>query len=303
MKFTMCIPTLNASSTWGAFAAAIKSQTMQPAEVIVIDSSSSDNTVALARQEGYRVIQIARKDFHHGATRQYGAEMAEEGEILVYLTQDAQLADQYALEQLMRAFENPSVGAAFGRQLPRDGAKPIEAHARLFNYPAVSSLRSADSVAELGLKSIFFSNSFGAYRRRALQQVGGFSKEVNFGEDTVVAGLMLQRGWQLAYVAEAQVFHSHAYSCKEEMRRYVEVGKLHRRESWILDKFGGASKAGLDFALSQIEFLAKRAPSHIPEAIVRTGLKYVGYRLGRRGPAGRRRLAATGFHEADQVAQ
>ncbi len=129
---------------------------------------------------------------------------------------------------------------------------------------------------------MFFSNSFGAYRRIALQQVGGFPRDVSFGEDTVVAGHLLSRGWKIAYVAEAKVFHSHGYSCAEEMKRYVSIGELHRRESWILRHFGEASRAGLDFTASEIEFLAERAPALIPEAIIRTGLKYVGYKLGRR---------------------
>ncbi len=105
---------------------ALKSQTVQPTEVIVIDSTSDDNTVDLARYDGFRVVQIGRHEFRHGATRQYGAELAAEADVLLYLTQDAILADQHALEQLLQAFENPAVGAAYGRQLPRSGANPIE---------------------------------------------------------------------------------------------------------------------------------------------------------------------------------
>ena len=65
---------------------------------------------------------------------------------------------------------------------PGRGANPIEAHARLFNYPPVSAIRSLEDAAAMGFKAIFFSNSFGAYRRTALEQVGGFPKESNFGE-------------------------------------------------------------------------------------------------------------------------
>jgi rhamnosyltransferase len=277
----VCIPTLNASGTWDAFATALKSQTVKPTEVIVIDSTSDDNTAELAGRSGFRVVQIPRKEFRHGATRQHAAELAAEADVLVYLTQDATLADPNALALLLQAFENPQVGAAFGRQLPREGANPIEAHARLFNYPPVSSLRSIDSVPTLGSKSIFFSNSFGAYRRTALEAVGGFPREVNFGEDTVVAAHLLNLGWKVAYVAEAKVLHSHRYSCVEEMKRYVAVGELHRTESWLLTHFGGTSSTGFGFVASEIRLLAKQAPALIPEAVIRTGLKYIGYKVGR----------------------
>jgi len=70
-----------------------------------------------------------------------------------------------------------------------------------------------------GFKAIFFSNSFGAYRRKALEEVGGFPKDVNFGEDTVVAGHLLLAGWKIAYAADAEVYHSHSYSICEEFQR------------------------------------------------------------------------------------
>jgi rhamnosyltransferase len=207
--------------------------------------------------------------------------MAAAAEFFVYLTQDSILADANALARLTAAFEDPTVGAAYGRQLPRLDANPIEAHARLFNYPPVSATRSLDDQAQLGFRSIFFSNSFGAYRRTALQQAGGFPRELNFGEDTVVAARLLQSGWRIAYVSDAQAYHSHAYSCRQEFRRYFEIGRLHGNESWLLRDFGNASGEGRKFVRSEIQYLCRRAPWLIPEALLRTGLKYLGYQRGR----------------------
>src|SRR6202035_4444160 len=141
----LCIPTHNAGKTWSEFVNALEEQTLRPCDVLVIDSSSTDGTADLARQAGYRVVTIPRAEFRHGGTRQFAAELASIAEILVYLTQDAILANENALARLVAAFDDPSVAAAYGRQFPRRDANPIEAHARLFNYPAVSSLRSLDS--------------------------------------------------------------------------------------------------------------------------------------------------------------
>ncbi len=284
MNVCVCIPTLNAGNTWGEFVYALQAQTLQPSEVLVLDSSSTDGTAELARRDGCRVVAVSRGEFRHGGTRQHAAELATGSDILVYLTQDSILADGNALAWLVAAFEDPSVGAAYGRQLPRPGANRIEAHARLFNYPPVSTVHSLASSAAMGFKAIFFSNSFGAYRRTALEQAGGFPKESNFGEDTVVVARLLQCGWQIAYVAEAQAYHSHVYTCREEFRRYYRIGQLHGKEPWLLRDFGEVSGEGRRFAMSEIQYLSRRAPWLIPEAMLRTVLKYLGYKRGRRDP-------------------
>ena len=282
MKVCLCIPTLNAGTTWGEFASALKAQTLRSFEVLVLDSSSTDGTADRARRDGCRVVTLSRAEFRQGGTRQLAAELASGSEILVYLTQDSILANENALASLVAAFNDASVGAAYGRQLPRRDANFIEAHARLFNYPPVSAIRSLDSKATLGFKAIFFSNSFGAYRRTALEQAGGFPRESNFGEDTVVAARLLQNGWRIAYVAEAQSYHSHAHSCREEFQRYYRIGRLHGSEPWLLRDFGKVSGEGRKFAISEIQYLCKHAPWLVPEAMLRTSLKYLGYKCGRR---------------------
>jgi rhamnosyltransferase len=275
------IPTLNAAKLWSALNAGLRKQGLDPQQVIIIDSNSNDGTPELARAAGYRVFSIANSEFNHGGTRQAAAELLQPKDILVYLTQDSILADANALARLTDAFQDPSIGAAYGRQLPRPGANPIEAHARLFNYPPVSAVRSLESTAAMGFKTIFFSNSFGAFRRTALDQAGGFPRESNFGEDTVVAARIIQSGWRIAYVAEAQAYHSHAHACREEYRRYFKIGQLHGREPWLLREFGKPSGEGRRFAISEMQYLFKHAPWLIPEAILRSGLKYLGYRYGR----------------------
>jgi len=281
MNFSVCIPTLNARATWTELTAALENQTAIPEEIIVVDSESDDGTAELAERKGFRVVRIARRDFRHGATRQLAADMAAHGDFIVYLTQDAILANPDALSALLRSFDNPEVGAAYGRQLPRKGARPIETHARLFNYPPVLELRSAESIASIGFKAAFLSNSFGAYRRTALQAVGGFPLEVNFGEDVVVGARLITQGWRIAYVSDALVFHSHNYTWSQEFQRYKSIGALHREHRWLLQVLGGPSKEGLRFVKSEIQMLAVSAPHLIPSAMIRNACKFLGYRLGR----------------------
>ncbi len=281
LQIALIIPTYNAIGHWRALLEGIKNQSVAPHQVIVIDSSSADGTPLAARNAGFTVLEIVREEFNHGATRQLAAQHAPNADVLIYLTQDAIPCDRDSFKNLVSAFGDPEVGAAFGRQLPRAKANSIEAHARLFNYPAKSTVRSWESRHVLGFKSIFFSNSFGAYRREALMSVGGFPSDVIFGEDTLVVARLHQTGWKTAYAADALVQHSHSYSIAEECGRYFDIGVLHAREPWLLDQFGNVSGEGRRFVLSELQFLLERDPLRIPFAFLRTISKYIGYQLGR----------------------
>lgn len=275
------VPTLNAAATWPQFREALMTQAITPQQVLIVDSASTDGTLDLARQSDFRAISIAREDFNHGGTRQWAIQFFPNAEIILYLTQDAVLAEPNAIRELTKAFDDAGIGAAYGRQLPRIGASPIEAHGRFFNYPDESDIRTLEGRQRLGLKAIFISNSFAAYRRSALESVGGFPADVIFGEDTITAARLLLKGWQIAYVASARVYHSHAYSVRQEFQRYFDIGVLHSREADLIREFGGANNEGKRFVLSELNYLWPRNAALIPLALLRTVAKMAGYRLGR----------------------
>lgn len=281
MKIAIIVPTLNAASEWSHFSNALLAN-VSPETVLILDSESTDETVEFAKATGFQTRLIPRAEFNHGGTRQLGVDLCTDAEVVVFLTQDAPLADSAAVYSLIRVFDDSTVGAAYGRQLPRPEANPIEAHARLFNYPIESGLRVLADKDRLGFKSIFISNSFAAYRRTALMEIGGFPKDSIFGEDTIVAAKLLKAGWKIAYVAEAKVHHSHPYSWTQEFKRYFDIGVLHSRESRLLGEFGGAGSEGRKFVLSEIKYLSHHNALLIPSALIRTAFKLLGYRLGRR---------------------
>ncbi len=276
------IPTCNASRFWDELTANLDKQGLRKDQILIVDSASTDGTAQLAHAAGYRVVEIARSDFNHGGTRKAACCCMPSAEFLVFLTQDAIPADGTALATLCDTFEDPTVGAAYGRQIPRPEATGIERHARLFNYPGRSELRTLDHRRTLGLKAAFLSNSFAAYRRTSLETVGGFPEDVILAEDSVVAARMLAAGWRVAYVAEAAVFHSHAFTLAQEFGRYFDTGVHHAREAWLLQQFGGAGNEGRRFVLSEMRYLLKTARRELTPAMLRTALKWIAYQLGRR---------------------
>ena len=125
------------------------------------------------------------------------------------------------------------------------------------------------------------SNAIAAYRLSALRAVGGFSPRVILGEDTHLAARLLQQGHAIRYEAQALVYHSHNYSLTSEFSRYFDTGVFHHDENWMIQNYGKAGREGLRFLKSEIRFLLHHAPWRLPEALVRTTLKALAYRLGR----------------------
>lgn len=302
-EVAVVIPTRNARGDWTGLAGGLSKQGIAPEQILIIDSSSEDGTAELAASCGYRSHSIERREFNHGGTRQLGMTLLPWARIVVFMTQDAVLADGNAIQNLVSAFEDSDVGAAYGRQLPRAAAGAIERHARLFNYPAASVVRDLSSRGRLGIKAAFLSNSFSAFRAEALGGVGGFPMDVIMAEDALAAGKLLLSGWKIAYVAEAQVYHSHPLEIGEEFRRYFDTGVYHQREAWLMREFGRPSGEGKRFVLSELRYLAANQATRIPEGLIRTLSKVIGYQLGLRngllGPRWSRRFSLhKGYWEA-----
>ena len=281
MNIACIIPTYNGHKELMRLLDSFKYQNSE-STLLLIDSSSSDGTYEFARSRAVDIETIPSAQFNHGGTRQLMVDRHPDYEIYVFMTQDAYLADEHAMDRILAPFADPLVGAVCGRQLPHLDADLLAVHARLFNYPSTSRVKSLSDAAELGIKTPFISNSFSAYRRSALMQVGGFPKHVVLSEDMYVAAKMLIDGWKVAYAGDAVCRHSHNYTLWEEFRRYFDQGVFHAREPWIRERFGGAGGEGLRYVKSELRFLGLSRLHLWPEALIRNALKLVAYKLGQK---------------------
>ncbi len=302
--FWVLVPTYNPGlQAWAQWVQALQSQNCKPLQVVVVDSGSTDGSLALSQQAGFTVFHTQAAHFNHGGTRQWALDQAlqavgQSPEFVVCLTQDAILASPQALQNLLAAFHQPEVGAAYGRQLPKPGATWLEAHARLFNYPEASKNVQWQDKDKLGIKTCFLSNAFAAYRLLALQQIGGFPGHLPLGEDTYSAAHLLKEGHHIAYQASASVYHSHNYNVRQDFQRMFDTGVFHTQNPWLLQTFGAAEGEGLRLLKSQWRYLtqANQAQAFNPQAatfnkpnllwgiaqlIITNGTKLAGYKIGR----------------------
>lgn len=258
----------------------IKKQIIKDIPLLIIDSGSNDEYKNEIKNMNCLVKKIDSKTFNHGGTRQMGADMFPNKDIYIYLTQDAILADEYAINNIVKVFNNDNVGCAYGRQLPHKGASIFATHARLFNYKNKSYIYSIKDREKYGMKTVFNSNSFAAYRRKALKDVEGFPSNTILSEDMYVTAKMLLKNWSVAYCADAKVYHSHNYTIWQEFKRYFDIGVFHARESWIREIFGKAEGEGKRFVISEVKMIIGKKPLLLFEMIFRDGMKFLGYRLG-----------------------
>lgn len=281
MKVLCIIPTYNGATTLAALLGSLIAQNMK-FDILAIDSSSSDGTKKILEKFSVETMTIAKEEFNHGGTRQLAVRKYRDYDAYIFLTQDAILARNDAIHEILAPFEDETVGAVCGRQLPHREASWLAQHARMFNYPSRSSKRGKADIRTLGIKTAFLSNSFAAYRREALVKIGGFPDDIIFGEDMYVAAKMILTDWSVVYSATAEVYHSHNYSMREEFSRYFDMGVFHSREEWLLREFRSPNSEGFAYVRSELAFLGLKRIHLWPSSLMRNFLKLVGYKLGLR---------------------
>ncbi len=288
---SVVIPTLDTGSVLGPLLSSLTKQTIS-IEVIIVDSSSTDDTPKVAAQYGAKVLPVVRNDFNHGKTRNLGIFHAK-SEIVVLLTQDALPADNFCLENLVTPLQDPQIAASFGRQVPRPDASPAENFTRLFNYPETPIVKGREDLPELGIKTFFFSNVCSAIKTKEFKELGGFPENIIMFEDLIFAAKAILKGYKIAYVPEAKVWHSHKSSLIQQFRRYQDAGISLRNNAWIFEH-AKANREGVEFLRQEVACLSKkRLYFWIPFAIAESVFKFTGFWLGLHGINSRGKLNKT----------
>lgn len=224
MVISVIIPTLNAEHEIEALLIALDRQSIQPNEILVVDSASDDKTIELIQKhKRVRLLEINRQDFNHGTTRDMALNESS-GDFVCFLTQDAvPVSDDYLKRLVAPMVEDANIALVSGRQLPKADARRFEQLVRDFNYPDLPSVRSKCDLEEFGIKTFFASDTCSAYRRTAYLECGGF-EHVNTNEDMLMAAKFIASGMKVAYEPRAEVYHSHNLTPSQQFARNRAVG-------------------------------------------------------------------------------
>jgi glycosyltransferase involved in cell wall biosynthesis len=222
-KTSILVLTKNEARNIGFCLEAVYSQRAADAfEVVVVDSGSTDATLEIVRNFPARIVQIPAETFHHAGTRNLAASLAE-GEILVFLVADAIPASDTWLDALTANFDDPEVGAVYGRQLPKPGASLEREDALNALYGEQRMVKDPAHRNGLGYRFYHFSDVNAAIRR-SVWQAARFPEEMKVFEDMGIAKRILDLGWKIIYEPTSPVLHSHNHSTVGLFKRYFDLG-------------------------------------------------------------------------------
>ena len=257
-------------------------QTYPIHEIHIIDTETGIFPKELKNlSDKIRISKIKPEQFDHGGTRHEGA-MQSHADIIVYMTQDAMPVNEYLIEELVKAFENEKIAAAYARQLPNSKCNVIERYTRAFNYPEQSRIKSLEDLETLGIKTYFCSDVCAAYRKSVYESLGGFEEKTIFNEDMIMAAKIIQSGGLVKYVAEAKVIHSHNYNCKQQFQRNFDLAVSQVEHPEVFQNIKSESE-GMRLVKNTMTYLIKiKKPWLIIKLILQSGFKYTGYCFGKK---------------------
>jgi glycosyltransferase involved in cell wall biosynthesis len=224
---TVAIPVRDGGELLVRTLRALARQTV-PHELLVCDSGSCDESVAIAQAHGARVLEIAPSAFSHGNTRNLLMSEAR-GTHVALLTQDAEPAGENWLARLLEGFSlADDVAVVFGPYSPRPDAS-LAVRVELERWflglspsgaPTVDRLvgaeRETPAIDLVGRRG-FFTDANACLSHAAWERVP--FRDVAYAEDRVLAIDMLRSGYAKAFVPAAAVVHSHDYTPLQELRR------------------------------------------------------------------------------------
>lgn len=194
----------------------IRQQTVTPRQLIVVDSGSTDGTVAVAQAAGAQVIHITQREFSFGRSLNRGAAAAS-GDVLVIVSAHTYPLSTQWLERLVEPFTQPQVALVYGGQRGDHRTKFSEQQALQQWFPDESCCEQRHP----------FCNNANAAIRAALWREVPYDEQLPGLEDIHWAQQMLSRGHKIVYRHDAAVAHIHEES-------YAKIYQRYRREAMAL---------------------------------------------------------------------
>lgn len=196
----------------------ILQQSVKDVEIILVDSGSTDGTLAVAATYPVRLVHINPEDFSFGRALNRGCEAATKEFIVIASAHIYPLYTDW-LQKLLSYFADERIGLVYGKQSGDEQTKFSEHQIFAQWFPDHSNHD----------QSTPFCNNANAAIRRSLWQQIPYDEHLTGLEDLDWAKRAIQQRHRIAYSAEAEIIHVHNES-------YASILNRYRREAMALKK-------------------------------------------------------------------
>lgn len=179
-------------------------------EIIIVDSGSTDGTIAIAQKHSVHIHKIPENLYTPGYSLNFGFKKAV-GEVLISLSAHAIPADNLWLTNLVTALDAPNVAATSSRQLPHSRQK-LEPYLILWQWLYRKNIRTHL------VNRFLFSNVSSAINADLWRRYP-FDESVLTCEDHRWAKQMIGLGYEVLYQPSSIVYHSHKFPWNVMARR------------------------------------------------------------------------------------
>ena len=208
-KISIVIRCCNEEQHIGRLLSGIMQQTIRDLEIVVVDSGSTDATLSIASRYPVKIIEIDPEEFSFGRSLNVGCEEAS-GELIIIASAHIYPIYKDWLEKLLLPFSNQKVALVYGKQRGNETTKFSECQIFKKWFPDTSSLKQSHS---------FCNNANAAIKKSIWEQVS-YDETLTGLEDLDWANRVMQLGYHIAYVAEAEILHVHDEKSRAIYNRY-----------------------------------------------------------------------------------
>lgn len=178
-------------------------------EIIVVDSGSTDATVAIASRYPIKLVTIRPEEFSFGRSLNLGCQNAT-GEFIAIASAHVYPVYKDWLEQLLKPFDTPDIALVYGKQRGNEITKYSEHQLFASWFGEESNPRQ---------RQPFCNNANAAIRRELWEQLP-YDESLTGLEDLDWARRVMQRGYHIAYSADAEIIHVHEETPRRIFNRY-----------------------------------------------------------------------------------
>jgi cellulose synthase/poly-beta-1,6-N-acetylglucosamine synthase-like glycosyltransferase len=234
----------------------LREQSLQGFEIVIVSDGSSDSMADRARDLVRRGLADRSIALDLRGGKPAGTNLAlwvAKGDVIVEVDCDCTF-DRFALEKIIAPLSDPTIGAVSGDIVVGNADQTLIARFQAIEYVmSISVAKRFDDAVGL-VRCV--SGAFGAFRRAALEQVGGH--DAGSGEDFDLTVRLRAAGWRIAFAGDAICYTDVPATLWALFRQRLRwegdsVGLRFRKHLRLM--LPGSSRFNLVEALHQWEFL------------------------------------------------